>query len=258
MSRSTADSDRPDRAAVRERLDEVRDPELDRSIVDLQYIDTIDIDGSDVRVRLRLPTAWCSPAFAWLMATDARDAVREAPGVDDVTVRLDDHMHAGEINHGVDENLSFDEAFDDADDDIEAVKRKLDHKARMRRQFRAMTALLDAGLSPEQAAALSLSDVDVDERLGRATVSLSGLVVVLDAEPVTEYVEKARETGVVTGPDDRLFATADGDPIAPDPEEFERVRREARLAKQNMEGQGAICAGLHEARYDDVTRVELD
>lgn len=54
----------PDRAAVRERLDEVRDPELDRSIVDLDYVDEIRIEEGTVAVAFVLPTAWCSPAFA--------------------------------------------------------------------------------------------------------------------------------------------------------------------------------------------------
>ena len=41
------------------------------------HIDTID-DG-DVTVEFTLPTAWCSPAFAWMMATDARDEVDSLP-----------------------------------------------------------------------------------------------------------------------------------------------------------------------------------
>ncbi|MFC7136366.1 iron-sulfur cluster assembly protein [Halobaculum litoreum] len=73
-------------AAVRERLDRVTDPELDTSIVELDYIEDIritadaDADGDAVFVAFTLPTAWCSPAFAWMMAGDARDAVASLPG----------------------------------------------------------------------------------------------------------------------------------------------------------------------------------
>lgn len=66
------------------------------------------------------------------------------------------------------------------------------------------------------------------------------------AEPITAYVEKARETEIVTASADRLFAGPDGAPIAP--ADFERVHREARLAKSNMSGQAGICSQLHEAR----------
>lgn len=250
MATSTAKPGGPDRAEVRDRLDHVRDPELDRSIVDLQYIDDISIEGAHVEVRLRLPTAWCSPAFAWLMATDARDAVRALPSVDAVTVALIDHMHSREINHGVNAGLSFEEAFEDAEDDVSVVREKLDHKARMRRQYDAMTALLGAGLTRDQVATLRLTDITIDDEDGRAFIQLPTLVIALDAAPLVEFVEKARATGVVSGPDDRLFTTPEGAPFPPS--EFDAVRREARLAKRNMDGQAAICGGLHGARYDDV------
>ncbi|MFB6135667.1 MAG: iron-sulfur cluster assembly protein [Halobacteriaceae archaeon] len=57
------------RGAVRAALDGVTDPELDRSLVDLGYVDEVAVDGGRATVRLTLPTAWCSPAFAWMMAT---------------------------------------------------------------------------------------------------------------------------------------------------------------------------------------------
>ena len=43
------------------------------------------------RVRLRLPTPQCAPNFAYLMAADARAAVRRLPEVREVTVVLEDH-----------------------------------------------------------------------------------------------------------------------------------------------------------------------
>jgi len=60
----------------------------------------------------------------------------------------------------------------------------------------------------------------------------------------------ARETGVVSDASDRVFADREGEPIDADPETFENVARDARLAAANVEGQGAICESLHESRND--------
>jgi len=239
-----------DREAVRERLDRVHDPELDRSIVDLEYVDSIEIDGGDVTVGFVLPTAWCSPAFAWMMATGIHDEVSALSGVDSVRVELTDHMHGEEITRGVNEGLSFESVFEDADDGVEAVRRKLDEKARFARQYEAVQALQEAGLDPEQIATLTVTDVDLGFGPDAAAVTLRNgtLSVTVPREPLSEYVEKARATGLLTGADDRLFADREGEPLDADPESFEAVYRDARLAVSNIEGQATICESLHESR----------
>jgi metal-sulfur cluster biosynthetic enzyme len=238
----------PTREAVRERLDRVDDPELDRSIVDLGYVERIRIDGDRVEVGFVLPTAWCSPAFAWMMATGIRDEVGSLPEVTTVRVDLRDHMHGEEINHGVNEGLAFEEAFEDAESGIDEVRAKLDEKARLARQFHALDALRDAGLSPAQITDLRLADVDPAFEENRAAVPLrdGAVTVTLPAEPLADYVEKARATGLVEGEDDRLFADREGEPF--EAAEFEDVRRQSRVAAANITGQGAICSALHEAR----------
>lgn len=236
-----------ERGAVLERLDRVTDPELDRSIVALEYVDEVRV-GREVFVQFSLPTAWCSPAFAWMMASDVREEVGSLDGVSAVEVALVDHMHAEEITRGVNEGRGFEEVFESATEGVEAVRATLDDKARLARQYRAVEALLDAGLDPGQVVTRTRSDVTLDRETGRAAVTLDGgLVVYAPLEPLAAYVEKAREVGVVTGPDSRLFATPEGDPVAPD--EFERVHHRARSARVNMGGQGAICDALHRARY---------
>ncbi len=238
---------RIDRGVLTERLDRVTDPELDRSIVELEYVDGIRIDGGDVAVTLTLPTAWCSPAFAWMMATDARDELATLPAVSDVTVRLDDHMHAEEINRGVNERAAFEDVFGDADDDIEAVRRTLDGKARLARQYRAVSALLDGGLDPEQIVGLVRDDVEIDAEGDHARVRIDDtLSICVRGEPIERYLDKAVVTGVANAPDERLFATPEGDPIAES--EFETVHRRGRLAATNMSGQGHVCANLADAR----------
>ncbi|WP_435348517.1 iron-sulfur cluster assembly protein [Haloarchaeobius sp. HRN-SO-5] len=238
----------PDRDAITERLRRVDDPELDRSIVELDYVEAVAVDGGHVRVSFVLPTAWCSPAFAWMMATGIRDEVGSLPGVADVTVDLREHMHAEEITEGVNERRPFPAAFPDSEAGVDAVRRKLDEKARLARQYTAVEALKDAGLDPEQIAALSRAQVERDPDANRSTVSLhdGSVFVVVDDEPLADYLEKARATGVVTGPDDPLFADPDGDPI--DPGAFDLVQARARSANVNVGGQGSVCAALHESR----------
>lgn len=246
---------RIDREGVRARLDRVTDPELDRSIVDLGYVDGIGIDGERVEVSLTLPTAWCSPAFAWMMVTDARDALLAHPAIAEATVRLRDHMHASEINEGVNSDEPFESAFGDADGDIEEVRRTLDGKARLARQYRAVSTLLDGGLTAEQIVGITRGDVGIED--DRATVRVDGtLSICVEADPIRRYLEKATETGVVDSPDDRLFATPEGGaiPLA----EFETVHRRGRLARTNMSGQGHVCERLGDARIGGPTRVTTD
>lgn len=239
-----------DEAAVRERLDRVYDPELDRSIAELEYVDRIDIDGGKVTVEFVLPTAWCSPAFAWMMATDIRDEVRALPPVTSVTVRLRDHMHGEEITNGVNRDRPFESVFEDADDGVEAVREKLDEKARFARQYGAIRTLREAGLEEGQIATLTVDDVDLEfsSDLAAVPVENGALTITVEREPLAEYLEKARETELVTEESDRVFAGREGEPLDPDPEAFESVFRDSRLAVSNIEGQATICASLHESR----------
>ena len=78
--------------SVRAALDAVVDPELDEPVTDLGFVRSVAVSGSDVEVHLRLPTSFCAPNFAWLMVSDARDALRGVAGVGRVTVELDDHL----------------------------------------------------------------------------------------------------------------------------------------------------------------------
>ncbi|AEH36100.1 iron-sulfur cluster assembly protein [Halopiger xanaduensis] len=254
-----AGSPAPTRAAVRDRLDRVTDPELDRSIVELEYIDAIEIDGDRVTVEFTLPTAWCSPAFAWMMAVDARDEVESLPAVEEARIVLDEHMHAEEINRGVNERRSFAESFPDADGDVEAVRADLDEKARVARQYDAVETLLEAGLEPETIVDLRPADLERYELEGaddggagaeaeRIAIYVQDrtVAVTVPAAPIDRYLEKARETGALAAPTEPLFRTPDGEPI--DLESFDLVHRRGRLAQVNMSSQGGICDGLREAR----------
>ena len=92
----------PGEARVLDALAAVRDPELDEPITALGFVAScaVSADG-DASVRLRLPTYFCAPNFAFLMVADAYDAVSGLPGVRRTEVVLEDHFASDAINGGV-------------------------------------------------------------------------------------------------------------------------------------------------------------
>ncbi len=92
---------------VRAALGTVVDPELDEPVTDLGFVRSVAVDGGAVEVHLRLPTSFCAPNFAWLMVSDAHDAVSAVPGVQRVVVELDDHSDSDLINAGLAAGLGY-------------------------------------------------------------------------------------------------------------------------------------------------------
>src|SRR5688572_8574424 len=85
-------------------LGDVLDPELDEPVTDLGFVRSVEVYGgparADVVVHLRLPTSFCSPNFAYLMASDAKDVLTALAWTGRVVVELDDHHDSGIINRG--------------------------------------------------------------------------------------------------------------------------------------------------------------
>ena len=51
-------------------LNAVTDPEIDESVVSLDFVTDVKIDSETrVKIDFRLPTYWCAPNFAFLMAS---------------------------------------------------------------------------------------------------------------------------------------------------------------------------------------------
>jgi len=97
----------PDSTAILDALGRVRDPELDEPITDLGFVTDVEVGEGEVRVRLRLPTYFCAPNFAYLMVADARAAVESVPGAGRAEILLEDHHDAEQINAGVAEGVGF-------------------------------------------------------------------------------------------------------------------------------------------------------
>ena len=87
-------------AAVWAAMDAVIDPELDRSLVELDFVSSVEVGERDVHVALRLPTYWCSPNFAYLMVGDAHEAVRSVPGAERVRIDLVRPLRGRADQHG--------------------------------------------------------------------------------------------------------------------------------------------------------------
>ena len=115
-------------ARVLDALTDVYDPELDEPITRLGFVTSCQVtpDGK-VDVVLQLPTPQCAPNFAFLMAADARDAVRRLPGVRAVTIRLEDHYTGQEINSAINRGDAFAGAFpgESEDGELTTLRREL-------------------------------------------------------------------------------------------------------------------------------------
>jgi metal-sulfur cluster biosynthetic enzyme len=222
--------------AVTAALATVRDPELDEDLVGLGFVARVDVDGDGgVEVRLRLPTYWCAPNFAFLMAAGAKAAVAAVPGVTAVRVRLEDHFASAEIDAGLAREQGFDETFGaDADGGGLAELRALfDRKAFLARQQRLCEALLAEGRSPEELAALTLADVP-------------------PSEEARHYLARRADLGLEDGPDAHFVVTPAGDPV--DAGRMPQQLRIGRSVRVSIDGNAGLCRGLLATRYGSEDR----
>ncbi|MDP8977410.1 MAG: iron-sulfur cluster assembly protein, partial [Actinomycetota bacterium] len=112
------------RGALWDALAGVRDPELDEPITELGFVAAVEVEGDTARVRLRLPTYFCAPNFAYLMVADAHAALLGVAGVRHAEVGLDDHFASGRINAGVAGSRGFAATFDGlADGELDELRR---------------------------------------------------------------------------------------------------------------------------------------
>ena len=151
----------PLRQAVWAALDTVLDPELDESIVSLEFVKSCTVsDDGTATVRLRLPTFFCSPNFSWLMVADAHDAVSAVPGVRDVDIALVDHFVSEVINSGVAARSGFVAAFPgEAVEELDDLRASFIRKAALAGQERVARPLVNAGATPEELAELRLGQI---------------------------------------------------------------------------------------------------
>jgi metal-sulfur cluster biosynthetic enzyme len=217
-------------------LDTVTDPELDQSVTSLEFVTSVQIQQEDsVRIEFRLPTYWCAPNFAFLMASDMRDAVTEIPWVRNVKVELLDHFSAELINRGVTLRQDFRDAFPgETDDDLSALRQTFLGKAYQRRQELLIRHLLEKGCPPVWFTRASLREL-LSLPLEPEGVALRNL-----------YVFSWRRIRAGGAEESLAFTTVDG--TALEPNEFPNYLRRVANVRRNAEFNGFICRGLLEAR----------
>src|SRR3712207_4993701 len=216
---------------VRAALGTVVDPELDEPIPDLGFVRSVSIDGSSVEVHLRLPTSFCAPNFAYLMASDAQDAVSAVPGVGRVVVELDDHSDSDLINRGLAAAAGYRGTFGhEAEDSLDELRATFSRKAHTAAMERAVTALLraDRSLSEDDAFDLVLGDLPA----GEATDAL---------------LRRRATVGLPLDPTAPVLVEADGS--RPDRVVAALFLRRARAVRISIDGNAHFCRGLLRTRY---------
>ncbi len=220
------------------RLARVTDPELDEPVTELGFVTGVTVDAAGwVQVGFRLPTYWCAANFAFLMADDMRRAVAALPWVTRVGVELGDHMYAETINRAMKAGLSFQDAFaQEADGDLEEVRRVFALKAFQRRQMALLDHLVGHGYAPPALLRLTIADLTA-----------------LDAGPEGRtLIDCYLERRAIPGPaDPGNPAFVDAAARAVTAETYDAHRRALRRVAVNVEFNGALCRGLLAARFGE-------
>ena len=216
-------------AAVLAALATVRDPELDEPLPALGFVAGVEAAGGAVRVRLRLPTYFCAPNFAYLMVADARAAVLAVPGVARAEIVLEDHFTARAITEAVAAGDGFADAFaGQADGELEALRDLFTRKALLVRQARVAETLLREGRTAEELGALRVRDLP-------------------EGEETSSYLARRAELGLDASPAAPAIVSADGAPVPP--AAVARHLRVARTVRVSVEGNAGLCRGLLRTRY---------
>lgn len=241
-----------DERDVYAQLGTVLDPELDQSLTALGFIERVEIAGDTVEVRFRLPTYWCAPNFAYLMASDIRERVGQVVGVRKVAVRLVDHFADDEVSDGINAGKSFTDVFPgDAEAELDELRHTFARKAFLVRQEQLLRALLRAGFTPSELASLHVEDARLDAntlliRIPESTADdwqrIPGL-----ARTFALWRQKRIALGLRISGETKLFTTAEGEALTPDGV-LEHLRA-ARMVRLNGVFNTMLCTGLNAARH---------
>jgi metal-sulfur cluster biosynthetic enzyme len=217
--------------AVYAALGTVRDPELDEPITTLGFVAscTVSAEGQ-AQIRLRLPTYFCAPNFAFLMVADAHDAVTAVPGVASAEVILDDHFASEAINAGVAARAGFAASFaGEATDELDDLRATFLRKAVLAGTDQVCRPLVDHGVTPAELASLTLGAIPASGALDRLRHRRRDLGLPAD------------DTSLL------LLDPATGQRI---PEEAVPLHlRRARVTQAGIEANTSMCTGMLKARY---------
>jgi len=219
-------------SAVWAALGTVRDPELDEPLTDLGFVDRYQVRDGVAHVRLRLPTYFCAPNFAFLMVADAYDAVSRVPGIREAVVELTDHFAADPINKGVAARAGFRDTFDgEAAGELHVLRANFLRKAVLAGTDRLCRTMIAAGTKPAALPGLTLGDAPADGDRERLRA-------------------RRRDLGLPHADDDPLVIDPDtGDRV--EPVELRSHLGLARLTRVSQEANAGVCRGMLRARYPE-------
>lgn len=220
-------------ADVRAVLDVVLDPELDEPITDLGFVTSVAVTDRAVEVHLRLPTSFCSPSFAYLMASDSRDEVtallarRDDPRA--LVVELDDHHDSMRINAGLAVDAGYRGTFGhEAEDSLDDLRMIFRRKAHTAAAERCLTGLLrqDPDLAVDSLGEVRLADLPEGHDREALVRRRAALGLPIDGAAVVLVDAEGRR------PDDVPMAL-----------------RRARSTRISIDGNAHFCRGLLATRY---------
>lgn len=219
-------------AEVMAALTTVMDPELDEPITSLGFVRSVLIEDSGVTVHLRLPTSFCSPNFAYLMASDAQDALRFVEGAGSISVLLDDHHDSDKINAGLAAHAGYVGTFgSEAEESLDALRLTFQRKAHTAAMERCVAAeLKTTSLEVEEIHRLRLGDLPGGTHKEALLRRRTGI-------------------GLGIGPEQRVVVDHTGNPIPLD--EVPLQLRFAKAVRISIEGNAHFCRGLLKTRYAD-------
>ncbi|MDK3075011.1 iron-sulfur cluster assembly protein [Sedimentitalea sp. JM2-8] len=223
-------------------LDAVTDPELDEPVTDMGFIERIEVtDAKTVKIEFRLPTYWCSPNFAFLMAFGIRREVTSLPWVVEAEVRLNDHCFGEKVNEGVNSGRAYHDIFAEYCDGakLDEVIGTFLAKAYDRRQETVLLGLQAQGQRPAGIVAMTLAELREVVFTGEE-----------ELRQLPRYMDLLAVQGLATDPDDLAFPTWEGQEI--DARDLEEHLAKLRSTRINMEFNGALCRGLAKTRYKEV------
>lgn len=225
-------------AAVWSALATVQDPELAEPLTDLGFVSKHEVTAAGTAVvRLRLPTYFCAPNFAFLMVADAYDAVSAVPGVVLADIQLEDHFAADTINSGVAARAGFVASFDgEAVDELDSLRADFLRKAVLAGTDRVCRSMVSAGTDPASLATATLGDAPQDGETSRLR-------------------SRRRELGLPSDDTDPLLI----DPATGNPVPADQLRRHlgiARVTRVSQDANSGVCRGMLLARYPGISRQE--
>lgn len=226
--------------AVLAALEAVRDPELDEPVTALGFVASCTVSADGVAdIRLRLPTYFCAPNFAFLMVADAYDAVSRVDGIRRTEVILEDHFASDAINGGVAARAGFVASFDGlAEAELDELRADFVRKAVLAGTDRVCRPLLATGATTDDLARLSLGDVP--------------------PSPDRERLRERRaELGLPSGDESPLLVDATTG-AAVGAAALPLHLRRARLTRVNVEANGSMCRGMLRGRYGSAGLGEVE